>query len=433
MITPAAYTSDALRGRYYQMPDSPGRVSPYHASMTTKRVLFLAAEPTDEVRLRLGQEQREIRNVLQLARARDTVEFYDRFAVRPADLTQALHDVRPQIVHFSGHGSTNGDLCFEDDRGTARPVAPEALGALFQLFAHDVEAVVLNACYSESQACAIAQSINYVVGMSDSIGDQAAINFAAGFYKALGAERTYLDSFNLGVAEMRLHGMSDYSIPVLHEKPGPGPAHMYMRDMANRDAYAEFHLGSRRRRAAGESAVYVDTAQFPNVRGLMEMLYESYLSDRVRPFTYGTEWIITGARNSSHLLAPAAWVRAPNEPARSSDPTWSDQLPPADVGIVRGSSWMVRLRDDQDRPLMESPFAVGSSDPDVLRILRSTAKGFPGLVRRFVEVDPDSGFAAEAASSMVVLEDWTHTMFSGRWFLDGGGEIPERMKFYSRF
>src|SRR5262245_15318376 len=213
--------------------------------MTTKRVLFLAAEPSDEVRLRLGREQREIRNVLQLARVRESIEFVDRFAVRPADLTQALHDVQPQIVHFSGHGSAGGDLSFEDDAGRSRPVTPEALDSLFRLVSRDVEAVVLNACYSEQQALAIAQSIEFVIGMSNAIDDNAAILFSAGFYKALGAGRGYPDSFSFGVAEMHLHGMPDHLVPVLHRKRAVCSTHLGADDKVDHSACVEFVIATR--------------------------------------------------------------------------------------------------------------------------------------------------------------------------------------------
>lgn len=168
-----------------------GQVGRYDPCMAAKRVLFLAAEPSDGVRLRLGQEQREIRSVLRLASDRDSIEFHDRFAVRPADFTQALHDIRPQILHFSGHGSRRGDLCFENDSGLSETVDPEALASLFQLVSQDVEAVVLNACYSQLQASAIGRSIQYVIGMSNAIKDDAAIRFSAGFYKALSAGRSF--------------------------------------------------------------------------------------------------------------------------------------------------------------------------------------------------------------------------------------------------
>ena len=57
-------------------------------------------------------------------------------------------------------------------------VSTEALAGLFALFASSVECVVLNACYSAVQAEAIAEHIPHVIGMSQAISDQAAMEFA---------------------------------------------------------------------------------------------------------------------------------------------------------------------------------------------------------------------------------------------------------------
>src|SRR4051812_34811272 len=103
-----------------------------------KQLLFLAAEPKNEVRLRLGQEQREIDAALQRSLARN-LKLETKFAVRPADLTQAIHDVEPQIVHFSGHGGSDGALCFEDNEGRSKPVAASALASLFEIVSSQVE------------------------------------------------------------------------------------------------------------------------------------------------------------------------------------------------------------------------------------------------------------------------------------------------------
>ncbi len=65
------------------------------------------------------------------------------------------------------------------------------------LFAEHVECVVLNACFSEIQANAIAAHIGYVIGMSEGITDEAAIQFATAFYDALGADKTVEFAFEL--------------------------------------------------------------------------------------------------------------------------------------------------------------------------------------------------------------------------------------------
>ena len=178
-------------------------------------VLFVVADPTDASRLRLGEELREVQEKLQLARLRKRFELRQRMSVRPADISQALLDVQPQIVHFSGHGTANGALCFESQAGEIHPIQPDALAALFEQFADQVICVVLNACHSETQAKAIAEHIRYVIGMNQAIGDRAAIAFTIGFYQALGAGRTIEDAYKLGCVQIRLQGIPEHLTPVL--------------------------------------------------------------------------------------------------------------------------------------------------------------------------------------------------------------------------
>ena len=69
-----------------------------------------------------------------------------RWAVRPDDLLQALLEVRPHVVHFSGHGSAAAELILLDDQGNPKPVSKEALVHLFRTLKDNVRVVVLNAC-----------------------------------------------------------------------------------------------------------------------------------------------------------------------------------------------------------------------------------------------------------------------------------------------
>lgn len=178
-------------------------------------ILFLAADPMDASRLRLGEELREIQEKLQLAKLREQFELHQRTSVRPTDISQALLDVQPQIVHFSGHGTSTGALCFENQVGQVHLVQPDALAALFEQFTHQVICILLNACYSENQARAISEHIQYVIGMNQEFGDKAAIAFAIGFYQALGAGRTVEEAYKLGVVQIRLQDIPEHLTPVL--------------------------------------------------------------------------------------------------------------------------------------------------------------------------------------------------------------------------
>lgn len=181
-------------------------------------ILFLASDPSDASRLRLGQELRDIQQRLQLARQREKFVLEQRMSVRPTDISQAILNVEPHIVHFSGHGTNTGELCFEDELGKIQPVTPDALAALFALVNEQVNCVVLNACYSETQAKAIAEHIRFVIGMNQAIGDKAAIAFAVGFYTALGANRSIEKAYKFGCVQIQLQGIPEHLTPVLYEK-----------------------------------------------------------------------------------------------------------------------------------------------------------------------------------------------------------------------
>jgi CHAT domain-containing protein len=128
--------------------------SPAMPSSSVKKILILAANPLDDElpRLRLDEEVKQIRTSLQLAENRNSFEIEAYGSVRPEELQQYLYDIKPQIVHFSGHGIGKQGLAFEDEDGGVKLVSSETLGNLFRLFAKEIECVVLNACYAEVQA-----------------------------------------------------------------------------------------------------------------------------------------------------------------------------------------------------------------------------------------------------------------------------------------
>jgi CHAT domain-containing protein len=202
------------------------------ASALVRTILILAANPTTTERLRLDEEVKKIEQGFERSKRREQFKLVVRFAVTDDELRRALLDHEPEIVHFSGHGTETdkggsgrdfvidpederGGLAFEDDSGQAQLISSESLSRLFELCSDHVKCVVLNACYSEAQADAIVQHIDYVIGMKKAIGDEAAIKFAVGFYDALGAGRDYEKAFNFGRVAIDLKGIPEYLTPVL--------------------------------------------------------------------------------------------------------------------------------------------------------------------------------------------------------------------------
>ncbi|MFX0206270.1 MAG: CHAT domain-containing protein [Candidatus Hodarchaeota archaeon] len=180
----------------------------------SKKILVLSVNPKDAARLRLDEEVREISEGLKLSPNRDQFTLHQACAVRLRDLRRAMLEHEPQIVHFCGHGEENG-LLVEDVNGQAVRVSSDALSGLFALFADQVECVLLNACYSENQAEAINKHIDYVIGMSEGIQDEIAIEFAVGFYDTLGAGKSIEEAFKFGRNAIELYGLPHHLVPRL--------------------------------------------------------------------------------------------------------------------------------------------------------------------------------------------------------------------------
>lgn len=196
----------------------------YHSDQNLRRImkiLFVAADPTDASRLRLQKEFAQIKSQLESTRNPGNCELtLPALAVRVRDLSKALLEEKPQIVHFSGHGSNDGELCFEDDMGKIEVINPDGLASLFRLSSRHVECVVLNACYSALQAKGIAQHIKYVIGMDKAIPDTVAIDFSIGFYQAMGSGEDIPTAYDYGCTQIQLHmGRStEHQIPILLKK-----------------------------------------------------------------------------------------------------------------------------------------------------------------------------------------------------------------------
>jgi len=209
--------------------------------MAKIKVLFLASDPFKTHALALDEEIRAITAQIRSADHRDMLDLVSAWAVGPDDLQQLLLQHRPHVVHFSGHGATgtplnvqpptptwpgrelvptesgqDAKLVLMGEGGEPQPVSQEALVELFHVLRGNIRVVVLNACHTKPQAEAIAQVIDCCIGMNAAIGDNAAIVFAAAFYRALGFGQDVQTAYKLGKNELKLEGIAEEQIPELH-------------------------------------------------------------------------------------------------------------------------------------------------------------------------------------------------------------------------
>lgn len=151
------------------------------------RVLYLTSNAHGD--LRLDAEVRQVQQALRSAKYRDLVEIEQRPAATFQDLIDGLNDIRPHIVHFSGHGGSTGIALSNEDLSD-----PEMAMVQFRLLMKALDAtdtppqlLVLNACNTLEGAEALLPAVPIVIAMSDSIMDLAAAVFAKGFYGAIGS------------------------------------------------------------------------------------------------------------------------------------------------------------------------------------------------------------------------------------------------------
>ncbi len=192
---------------------------PAHLTTVERKILIFSANPKDTTRLRLDKEVWKIKDKLKRAKPKHGDQFAVELAtaVRIHDLQQELLEHEPDIVHFCGHGEEEGIL-LEDEQGKAVLVPSDALASLFSLCTEHVECVILNSCHSQAQAEAISQHIPYVIGMKKAVGDEAAVEFAAGFYNALGFGKSIEHAFEFGKTAVHLYDLPDYLTPILLQR-----------------------------------------------------------------------------------------------------------------------------------------------------------------------------------------------------------------------
>lgn len=169
------------------------------------RVLLVCANPRGTDALRLGEEDRTLRESIRLSPHRDRIEVESIQAATIDDFRRRLLESPRDIVHFSGHGTHSG-LVFEDAFGRVAVPSSEALAEHLQR--RKVGTVVLNACYSLSVGRLAAIGTEFTIASSGPIADPAAIEFTRGFYDAIGAGLDVPEAFAEGVSCAKLKGFT---------------------------------------------------------------------------------------------------------------------------------------------------------------------------------------------------------------------------------
>ena len=191
------------------------------------KILFLSANPKKTRRLRLDKEFWEIRGSIVVSKARDEVFIQIRTAVNNKKIQDFIVDEKPDIVHFSGHGNSQGEIILEDEKRDPKPISSEEFAAMFKVMDNRIKCVVLSCCYSAIAAKEIGRFVDFVIGIKTDLEDESAIAFASGFYLALGENKDLQLAFDFAVNEFLLKGGQIEEKPELFIRSGINPSHTF--------------------------------------------------------------------------------------------------------------------------------------------------------------------------------------------------------------
>jgi hypothetical protein len=172
------------------------------------KILMLTSNPAGTAILNLNEEHSAI--VSKLQSVQNNFSIIKKDAVTISLFKENIEEIKPYILHFSGHGHEDGLMVQNDDFNGAVKIPSSGLRALFSDLKRQniiVKSVILNACYTIEQSEAIAQFVDYVIGTTIAVGDRIAKNFSSGFYFKIAQNGLdFENAFRSGVVQAEMSG-----------------------------------------------------------------------------------------------------------------------------------------------------------------------------------------------------------------------------------
>jgi hypothetical protein len=191
----------ALDARSAHGAKAEGFVGAVERLLAKVKILFVSANTPDSDRIDVADEERAIREAIARSRHRDSIELVSIQAATIDDLRRALLDSDYTVIHFAGHADELG-LFFADPLETSIHATMPKLADL--LSGHpSVKCVVLSGCAALAEPFELAED---TIGMTEEVANGASVEFARGFYDAVGAGKGHDDALREGKVNAELKG-----------------------------------------------------------------------------------------------------------------------------------------------------------------------------------------------------------------------------------
>jgi hypothetical protein len=163
--------------------------------VSVRTIAFLEANPFPEYNLFSNVEYREMSFFVK--KHAGQFRLSASFGLSLHLFIESINEAQPDIVHVSAFSNLEG-IFFHDKNDRPLQVSNEVFVEQLKLIRHSPDCMFFNTFISEEMARTISQKKIYVIGANDLISSEAAIEFATGFYSAIGFGKGYGAAFSIG-------------------------------------------------------------------------------------------------------------------------------------------------------------------------------------------------------------------------------------------
>jgi len=240
-------------------------------------ILVFYSCPGNEERLRLDKEHKRMQEVIKSS-ADPSITVNLCHAPTLQDMAKALTTGKFDLVHFSGHGSSDG-FCFESqENDDGEIISPNHLNRMIAASQSTISALILMSCYSSDTAKELLACSPYVISVSGAADDYAAIDFIGHFYDIYFRSNSIEEAFKLSNATL-----GDRLTTVLwHRSTEQGSTTVTARVVVH---------------PTGGDRIYIDYADARNSIDRLGVPLEKFLSILSRKIRVH-RWIFEGERDS---------------------------------------------------------------------------------------------------------------------------------------
>lgn len=236
------------------------------------QVLFIAAVPVGGDSLNVFDELSVIKDTLESKK--NKFNFDETMGIDASKFLTRLQTFRPGILHFSGHGTSEG-LVFQD----GGIMNNDQLDTTFKTLGYILDLVFLSSCYSEQQATVIKKYANNVIGMNAEISNEAAKTFSSSFYNAIGDNKT--TDFNTSISNAFYKARADLKNILYQESEIPRLLSSYLKQTITRNE-KEYELQENNIFPVN----FVSTDLFNSIAKTIKIFEENYGHLNINDFWY---------------------------------------------------------------------------------------------------------------------------------------------------